>query len=136
VVVAARRRSGALLTARAAADLGREVGAVPGQITAPLAEGPHLLLRGGAHLIAGPQDVFDALFAAGGRPSPSPQPSLEPQLQRLLDALADGHDTAECFEIARMDPDRGLAALASLELGGRIRRQQGGRFSAVPGTGG
>lgn len=136
VVVAARRESGALLTARAAAEIGRAVGAVPGQVTAPLSAGPHQLLRAGAELIAGPQDVFAALFGSGGRPphDPGSGPSLEPQLHRLLDALADGHDTERCFELVEMDPDRGLAALASLELAGLICRQPGGRFLAVSGS--
>jgi DNA processing protein len=134
VVVAAGRSSGALLTARAAADLDRAVGAVPGPVTAPLAWGPHELLRSGAHLIAGPDDVLDALFGVGGRSSvaPAARPALEPGLQRLLDALADGHGTMESFAIAGLGPDRGLTALAVLELAGRIRRQAGGRFSAVP----
>lgn len=133
VVIQARRGSGALLTARCAADLGRAVGAVPGQITSPLASGPHALLRSEAQLVAGPQDVLDGLFGAGARRVPELQkPSLAPDLQALFDAIAEGHDTRAAFERAGLDPDRGLAALASLELAGRVRREAGGRFSAQP----
>jgi DNA processing protein len=122
-----------LLTARFAADLGRPVGAVPGQITAPLAWGPHELLRTGAQLIAGPQDVLDGLFGAGVRRVPATRNrDLAPELQALLDALAEGHETQAAFEHAGLDADRGLAALASLELAGRLRREPGGRFAAQP----
>ena len=182
VVVSAREGSGALLTARVASELGRVVGAVPGQITAPLSRGPHRLLRGGATLVTGPADVLDALYGAAeagegpgppalapgppalgpgppalgpGPPALAPGPPalapggaaapghgrqrvlpgppvLEPALQRLLDAIADGHDPAEAFTLAGFDPDRGLAALTALELGGRIARGPGGRFTARP----
>ena len=146
VVIAAREGSGALLTAGVAGELGRVVGAVPGQITAPLSWGPHALLRGGATLVAGPTDVLDALFGAGAeeddagvsqpaplRPAPPPGPPALPcDLQRLLDAIADGHETDDAFTIAELDPDRGLAALAALEIAGRIARRPGGRFAARP----
>jgi DNA processing protein len=133
VVVQARTGSGALLTARCAADLGRAVGAVPGQVTVPLSAGPHELLRAGAQLVAGPQDVLDGLFGPGARYVPGlHRPLLAPDLQALLDAIADGYDIREAFERAGLGADRGLAALASLELGGRVRREAGGRFSAQP----
>jgi DNA processing protein len=153
VVVAARERSGGLVTARVAGELGRTVGAVPGQVTAPLARGTHRLLRAGATLIRGPEDVLDALYGAasadggagGGRQGggtrtrlrpraaagPRP-PALAPELGRLLDALADGHPVSEAFAQAELGVDAGLAALAALELSGRVRRQPGGRFLAMP----
>jgi DNA processing protein len=131
VVVEARHGSGALLTAAVAADLGRPLGAVPGRITSPLAAGTHRLLRSGAQLIAGPQDVLDGLFGVGVRsavPRRS-QTTLAPDLRRLLDALAEGHDIATALSAAGLPGDRGLAALASLELAGQIRREPGGGFS-------
>ena len=65
VVVQGRAASGALVTARRAAELGRTVGAVPGPVTSRLSAGPHELLRGGAELVQGAQDVLDGLFGAG-----------------------------------------------------------------------
>jgi DNA processing protein len=132
VVVAARRGSGAMLTARLAGQLGREIGAVAGQVTAPLSWGPHELLRSGARLVTGPTDILDALFGAGRTQRPGGRPSLGPQLQPLLDALADGHDTRAALQAAGLAVDAGLAALASLELAGRVRREAGGRFSVLP----
>lgn len=65
VVVEARERSGTLITARIALELGRSVGAVPGRATSPLARGANALLRDGAFLVESPQDVLDELFGAG-----------------------------------------------------------------------
>jgi DNA processing protein len=132
VVVAARQGSGAILTARLASELGRELGAVPGQVTAPLSWGPHELLRAGARLVAEPRDVLAALPGAGASATgAATRPSLGPGLQPLLDAIADGHELPAALDLAGLDIDAGLAALASLELAGRVRRQDGGRFSVV-----
>ena len=76
VLVAGRQGSGAIGTALEADRLKRHVGGVPGQITAPLSFGPHLVLRFGAHLVAEPFDVLkvavrrSAAAAAAGPRSP------------------------------------------------------------------
>lgn len=61
VVIEAAYRSGALITARLAADAGREVFALPGSIHNPLARGCHRLIRDGAGLVETPQEVIDTL---------------------------------------------------------------------------
>jgi DNA processing protein len=138
VVVEARAQSGALLTAGHARGLGRALGAVPGRVTSPLTRGPHALLRAGARLVEGPEDVLEGLFgaeapaAAGDRVRRGGRAALEPPLQTLLDALAEGHGTAAALVHAGLDADAGLAALAALELAGRIRREAGGRYGVVP----
>ncbi|MGH2856823.1 MAG: DNA-processing protein DprA [Solirubrobacteraceae bacterium] len=131
VVVAARRRSGALVTARWAAELGRVVGAVPGQVTAPLSFGPHELLRKGAALISGPDDLV-AIARPGASPRAPPRlPPLPSELQALLDELADGHRPALAFARAGLGPQAGLAALAELEMSGRVRRGVGGGVTVL-----
>jgi DNA processing protein len=69
VVVEAAESSGTLITAEFAVQLGREVGAVPGHVTARLAAGSNRLLREGAAVIRSPQDALDELLGvgAGGR---------------------------------------------------------------------
>jgi DNA processing protein len=130
VVVQARSGSGALVTARHAAELGRTVGAVPGQVTSRLSAGPHELLRGGAELVQGPQDVLDGVFGVGARAVPARRRAeLAPELAALLEAIADGHEASAAFQRAGLDVDAGLAGMASLELGGWLRRGPGGRFS-------
>ncbi|MFC0283549.1 DNA-processing protein DprA [Camelimonas abortus] len=71
VVVEATLRSGSLITARFAAEQGREVFAVPGSPLDPRAGGTNRLLRDGATLCCGPEDVLAALAPLAGRPPPA-----------------------------------------------------------------
>jgi DNA processing protein len=134
VVVEAGERSGSLLTARFADELGRPVGAVPGRITSPVSAGTNNLLVRTAYVVRGPQDVLDHLFGYGRRVAVTDEPRapIAPELRRLLRALGDGHDTAAALRHAGMPAQDGLAALAELELGGYVRRGAGGRFHVVP----
>lgn len=132
VVVEAGERSGALVTARVARELGRLVGAVPGRVVSPQAAGPNGLLAGGAVVVRGPEDVLDGLFGAGVRKPLDDRRQPPEQLRPLLTAIAEGHETAAALARAGFAADQGLAALAALELGGYVRRGAGGRFSIIP----
>ncbi|MDQ2064917.1 DNA-processing protein DprA [Xinfangfangia sp. CPCC 101601] len=157
VVVEAAARSGSLITARNAADQGREVMAVPGHPFDPRAAGCNMLLRDGAALIRNPTDVLEAL----GQPSPL-SPSAQPPEPEIRAALAKKappplpgpvpatRPLSEMSELhsrilARLGPSplaedqliRDLAmppahlapALLLLELEGEILRQPGGLLS-------
>jgi DNA processing protein len=133
VVVEAGERSGALVTARFARELGRPLGAVPGRVVTPQAAGPNALLATGAYVVRGPQDVLDQLFGAGVRSAVrDDRVELPPELRTLLAAIADGSDTTGALARAGFPTEQGLAALASLELAGYVRRGAGGRYSVVP----
>jgi DNA processing protein len=136
VVVEARERSGALITARIARELERPVGAVPGRVNSELSSGPNTLLAGGAVVVRGAADVLDALFGAGAGarmlPEHATRPRPPPGLRALLAAVGDGASTHEAFARAEMTAADGLAGLAALELGGYVRREAGGRFSVIP----
>ncbi|HTU86242.1 MAG TPA: DNA-processing protein DprA [Solirubrobacteraceae bacterium] len=132
VVVEAGEHSGSLVTAGAAARIGRPVGAVPGRVTTPQAAGANELLAAGACLVRGPQDVLDHLFGAGVRFAGGARAKPPEALRPLLHAIASGHETAGALTQAGFEPERGLAALAALELGGYVRRGPGGRFTVVP----
>jgi DNA processing protein len=91
VVVEARERSGALITADLALDEGREALAVPGEITSALSHGTNQLLRLGAVPVTGADDVLEAI---GVEPPPAPvRTVLEPRLELVLAAVADASAT-------------------------------------------
>jgi DNA processing protein len=133
VVVQAAPRSGSLLTARAASELERPIGAVPGPVTSQLSAGPNRLLADGAVIIRGTQDVLDLLYGAGGRTAAAdlrPRPSASQAA--LLEAIADGIDTTAALVGTDAGGRRCLAELSALELAGRVRRGPGGRLSVIP----
>jgi DNA processing protein len=106
---------------------------VPGRITAPGAEGPNRLIKDGAQVVSSAQDVLDLLFEAGTRVAPADErPELSGELRALLAAIGAGHDTAAALTRQGSLPEQGLAALASLELSGYVRRGAGGRFTVMP----
>ncbi len=133
VVVEAGEGSGALVTASIARALDRSLGAVPGRVTSAQAAGPNRLLAQGARVVRGAQDVVDALYGSGARPllvdSRGP---LAGEARAVVAAVADGQDTAAALVGAGLTPERVMAALASLELSGHVRRQGGGRYSVIP----
>jgi DNA processing protein len=108
VVVEARERSGALITADFALEEGREVFAVPGEITSALSAGTNALLRLGATPLTSAADVLEALGL-----EPEPRPTETHPLLALLPAAAD-----ELVRLTGMAPGVVAAALAELELGG------------------
>ncbi len=129
VVVEGNRSSGSLITARFAEDLGREVGAVPGQVTSALADGPNALLSDGACVVRSAGDVLDAVFGPGAREHRAgrPDPPLAPLLARLLGAVEQGR-TMESLAGAGEDVGEVLAGLTELELLGLVRRGPGGSY--------
>jgi DNA processing protein len=135
VVVEAGERSGSLITAGQAADLGREVAAVPGLVTAPLAAGSNALIADGAQLVRGSRDVLELLFGVVPESLPPPgrharASALEPDLRALLERIGGGCDTVASLAAAA-DIDAVLAGLAQLELRGLVRRSAGGRYIAT-----
>ncbi|GAA0515283.1 MULTISPECIES: DNA-processing protein DprA [Pigmentiphaga] len=131
LVAEAAARSGSLITARLAADAGREVFAIPGSIHSPLSRGCHALIRQGAKLVESAQDILDELGAGSGSAAPPPEPALprDPVLAGMgygpvhVDALAARTGLA----VPQLQ-----ARLLELELRGLIARLDGGRYQATP----
>jgi DNA processing protein len=93
VVVEAAARSGSLITADLAAELGRDLGAVPGPVTSRASAGPNELLAGGACLVRDGQDVLDAMLGAGVRPIARTGPPLDAEAAAVLAAVETGGST-------------------------------------------
>src|SRR6185312_7069785 len=127
---------GSLITAGQAADLGRDVGAVPGLVTAPLAAGANGLIADGARLVRGPRDVLELLFGAAAETlakaaSDDRRDGLAPDLRVLLERVGAGCDTLAALTDGEASVDATLAGLAQLELRGLVRRAAGGRYVAT-----
>jgi DNA processing protein len=124
VVVEAANPSGSLITAEFAQDLGLPVGAVPGRATARTAAGTNALLRDGARLVAGPEDVLDELFGVGCGPRPPPpgDPAPSGELGKVLEAVEAGNGLDGIAEVTGLGPGEVRGALARLEASGHVRR--------------
>jgi DNA processing protein len=148
VVVEAAERSGSLITARLAAELGREVLAVPGRVTAAESRGANRLIQDGAALALGWEDVVAALpekwkacLDTSGRIESGPERSAAREgaaargsaaSRRVLEML--GEDPIEIdhvIERSGLGAGPVSAALLDLELEGRVRQIEGKRFARV-----
>jgi DNA processing protein len=138
VVVEAAPRSGSLITARLAAEAGREVMAVPGSPLDPRAQGCNQLIRDGATLVQNAADVVEELRPAESRVASPPirfetAPAEEPD-ERLLGTIEEllGPSPAPVDEIIRLSgaaPGTVQMALLELDLAGRLDRHAGGKVS-------
>jgi DNA processing protein len=140
VVIEAAPRSGSLITARCAAEYGREVMAVPGSPLDPRAQGCNLLIREGATLVQTAEDVLEAIrplalprFREPGLDfaPPAEHPDLSDADRRAVAALL-GPTPVPVDEIIRqsgLTPAVVHTILLELELGGRLERHAGGRAS-------
>ncbi len=120
VVVEAGRRSGALITVDFAQELGREVAAFPGAVEDESYRGSLQILRDGARLVRDARDVLEEL----GRFDELP-------LERAPLGLDRPRRPAEIARLQGMELGRVLAELAQLQLEGRVRRVEGGRYVAL-----
>jgi DNA processing protein len=151
LVVEAARRSGSLITARLASDLGRKLFAVPGSIQNPLSRGCHQLIRDGAGLAETTHDIlsalnFSAFFASVSQAAAAPAGAavggpaetrlsasgMDKEHKILLDAL--GFDPADLdVLVARtgLKPEAVSSMMLILELEGHVQAAPGGRYSRV-----
>jgi DNA processing protein len=137
LVVEAAAQSGSLITARQAAEQGRDVFAIPGSIHAALSKGCHILIREGAKLVDSAGDVLEAMALSPlARPEcvrPSePMQAQAPDDEALLAAL--GHDPVEPDALLAMlggTPGELGTRLLMLELAGMVERLPGGMFQRL-----
>lgn len=141
VVVEAAPRSGSLITARLAAEAGRDVMAVPGSPLEPRAQGCNLLIREGATLVQSAADILETIRPIDprmvrapaspfdGRPDGEPDDAERRALIGLLGPVPVAVD--EVIRQSGLAPATVALVLLELELAGRIERHAGSRVSLI-----
>jgi len=144
VVVEAAPKSGSLITARYAADCGREVMAVPGSPLDPRAQGCNQLIRDGATLVQTAEDIMEAIRPFEVRPlaedgadyeAQAPDSDIADQDRRAVIALLSPTPVSvdELIRQSGLAPAIVQTVLLELELAGRLERHAGGRVSITGG---
>lgn len=148
VVVEAARKSGSLITARLAAEQGREVFAVPGSIHSRKSDGAHNLLKQGARIVTSVRDIVDEFYFLRGRMPEKPgadEAPLSPPTHRGNAGEALTEDEARVLSLLgpypvhmdelcrRSDMNSGRLAgiLLTLELKGKVSQSPGTHFTAI-----
>lgn len=144
LIVEAAPRSGSLITARLANEMGRDVFAIPGSIRAPLSQGCHALIRDGAKLVETAADVLEEFGLDPARPAVKPcdaragasaDAALDDDARRLLDAIGYGPVPPELLaQRTSLASDSLHRLLLQLELAGRIAALPGGRYTRIDGA--
>ncbi len=144
LVVEATLNSGSLITARLAAEIGREVFAIPGSIHNPQARGCHALIRQGAKLVETGAHIVEELGAqlglvaatpdSGPDPAPADAPgeAMDPEHIELLELM--GHDPVSADELvakSRFSAAEISSMLLLLELQGHVSSEPGGLFNRL-----
>lgn len=136
LVVEAAVRSGSLITARLAAEAGREVFAIPGSIHSPLSHGCHQLIRQGAKLVETARDILEEL--RWDMPVPESKESAaapghrNAQEELLLASLGDAPCGVDILaQRSGLTPAELLAILLPMELAGRIAQLPGGLYQRL-----
>jgi DNA processing protein len=152
VVVEAAHKSGSLITARYAAEQGREVFAVPGSPLDPRCRGTNGLLRDGAHLVESAEDVAGLLRSLPGLAALAREPAVRPEtagfsgsddphpdpdaIRAAVLEMLDPHPVAvdELVRRCQLSPAALMTALLELELAGRVLRHPGNRVALAVGA--
>jgi DNA processing protein len=145
LVVEAAQRSGSLISARLAGEIGRVVFAVPGSPLDPRASGTNGLLKQGAVLVTDAQDVLEHMAPMIGAAIQLPERFEEPvdfdaapalqdeDRQRVLEALGPAPTSVdELIRYTGIHPANVFMILLELDLAGRLERQSGGTVSLLP----
>lgn len=131
LVVEANVQSGSLITARLAAEQGREVFAIPGSIHSPVSKGCHQLIKQGAKLVDNIQDIVDELGATS-RGNIFTEPSKLPEANPLLDSMGfDPISMEALLERSGLTSDNLSAMLLMLELESKVASLPGGRYQRL-----
>lgn len=137
LVIEAALQSGSLITARLAAEQGRDVFAIPGSIHSPLSKGCHLLIKQGAKLVESAQDILEELrYESTASATPAAPDATAWQIDtpcgKLLQAMGfDGVDADTLAQRCGQQIATLNAQLLALELDGRVEMLPGGLYRRI-----
>jgi len=130
VIVEARPKGGALITARLAMEFSRDVFAVPGAIHSPCSWGSHSLIRDGARLVTNADEVLEDLGMLRSSPGPGPSLDLDPDEARVMSALEPEPLILDQVALrSKMPVPTTISVLVRLEVQGLVSRYPGGRYA-------
>ena len=134
VVIEATARSGSLITARCAAEQGRDVMAVPGNVLTGRNIGGHALIKDGAKVVETADDILDEMGLDLGKHATRGRRGLisHDSLLRHMDA-GESYDLDDLTAVSGLNGAELLARLVELELEGQVARSASGRFSRLRG---
>ncbi len=134
LVVEGAKKSGTLLTASHAAEQGRQVFAVPGQITSPLSGAPHFLIQNGAKFAFSPKDIIEELdlqFQVDKEKIEKVMPSDKDE-KKLLELLENEPlHLDEIVRISKISTNEVSSRLTIMELKGLVKNQGGGKYKKI-----
>jgi DNA processing protein len=135
VIVEAAEQSGALITASHAAEQGREVFAVPGPIDSPASAGCLELIRKGAKLVRGVDDILEEFGGPASASSPmsaEPPPGMDATQRRIWESIAEGpRHLDELAQQLALNVPQLSTALMMLEMKKAVRRLPGNRYERM-----
>lgn len=132
LVVEAAAQSGSLITARMAAEQGRDVFAIPGSIHSPLSKGCHALIKQGAKLVESVEDILEELGSLPLTPPQRRARMARPEEDRVLSVMGFDPVDADMLSLrSELDAAALQAHLLMLELDGAVECLPGGRYRRV-----
>jgi DNA processing protein len=130
LVVEAKEKSGALITAKLAVDENRDVFALPGSVTSAQSVGPNRLIQQGATPVLSPADILDTYDLSPQKLALPAADSVTTEAQRILDAIhADPLHIDAIMTETEMTAAQLLPLLTQLELAGVVRNLGGGKYA-------
>jgi len=126
IVIEAEMKSGTLVTSRLATEYNREVGAVPGPLTSPTSDGPHMLIRLGAALIRNSDDILELLgLESGKQHALFDTDDLTSEEKVFIEILKTPCERDELVRRSKMNISEANAVLSLMEIKGLIKEELG-----------
>jgi DNA processing protein len=126
IVIEAERKSGTLITSRLATEYNRDVGAVPGPISSPTSDGPHMLIRLGAALIRNSEDILDLLDMKPGETNTLfDMEDLTEEEKVFIEILENPTERDELVRRSKFDISTANSVLMLMEIKGLIKEELG-----------